>query len=314
MVKDSTFTTPNVGEEIVLMEWEDLLFQFLSGLTNGIIFFLIAAGLTLILGVLKIMNFAQGGIYMLGAYTAYTFMRLFGGTNLGFWITLIIAPIVVAVFFVILEIIFIRRFYDKPALYILLITYGILIATYDMARMIWGWIIKTAPMPPMFQRPIEILGGRYFPLYNVFLIFMGFSMFFLIWFIINKTAWGKTMRAAADDREMTAALGINVPWVFTSVFGFGAWIAAIGGALVAPMAGMAADMGIEAGIIAFIVVVIAGLGSLPGALLAAFICGEVQAFGILVLPELSIAFMYLALVIVLIIRPWGLFGRPLIIK
>ncbi|MCK4723837.1 MAG: branched-chain amino acid ABC transporter permease [Dehalococcoidia bacterium] len=295
------------------MEWGDLLFQFLSGLTTCMIYFLIAAGLTLILGVLKILNFAQGGIYMLGAYTTYTFIKLFGGTNLGFLLTLIIAPTAVAAFFCILEVLLLRRFYEKQALYVLLITYGILIATYDMARMIWGWIIKTAPMPPMFQRPVEII-GRFFPLYNVFLILMGFFMFFLIWFIIKKTTWGKTMRAAADDREMTAALGINVPLVFTSVFGLGAWIAAIGGALVAPMAGMAADMGIEAGIIAFIVVVIAGLGSLPGALLAAFICGEVQAFGILVLPELAIAFMYLVLVIVLIVRPWGLFGKPLIIK
>jgi len=290
-----------------------LMSQFLSGLTTAMIYFLIAAGLTLILGVLKIMNFAQGGIYMLGAYTCYTFIKLFGGTNSGFWLTLIIAPIAVAAFFSILEVVLMRRFYEKVPLYMLLLTYGILIATYDMARMLWGWIIKTAPMPPMFQRPVAIF-GHLFPLYNVFLIFMGIFMFFLIWFVIRRTAWGKMMRAAADDREMTAALGINVPLVFTSVFGFGAWIAAMGGALVAPMGGMAADMGIDAGIIAFIVVVIAGLGSLPGALLAAFICGEVQAFGILILPEFAIAFMYLVLVIVLIVRPWGLFGKPIIIK
>ena len=290
-----------------------LMSQFLSGLTTAMIYFLIAAGLTLILGVLKIMNFAQGGIYMLGAYTCYTFIKLFGGTNSGFWLTLIIAPIAVAAFFCILEVVLMRRFYEKVPLYMLLLTYGILIATYDMARMLWGWIIKTAPMPPMFQRPVAIF-GHLFPLYNVFLIFMGIFMFFLIWFVIRRTAWGKMMRAAADDREMTAALGINVPLVFTSVFGFGAWIAAMGGALVAPMGGMAADMGIDAGIIAFIVVVIAGLGSLPGALLAAFICGEVQAFGILILPEFAIAFMYLVLVIVLIVRPWGLFGKPIIIK
>jgi len=290
-----------------------LISQFLSGLTTAMIYFLIAAGLTLILGVLKIMNFAQGGIYMLGAYTCYTFIKAFGGTNSGFWLALVIAPLAVAAFFSILEAVLMRRFYEKVALYMLLLTYGVLIATYDMARMIWGWIIKTAPMPPMFQRAVKILGHP-FPLYNVFLILMGFFMFFLIWFVIRRTAWGKTMRAAADDREMTAALGINVPLVFTSVFGFGAWIAAMGGALVAPMAGMAADMGIDAGIIAFIVVVIAGLGSLPGALLAALICGEVQAFGILVLPEFAIAFMYLVLVIVLIVRPWGLFGKPITIK
>ena len=290
-----------------------LISQFLSGLTTAMIYFLIAAGLTLILGVLKIMNFAQGGIYMLGAYTCYTFIKAFGGTNSGFWLALVIAPLAVAAFFSILEAVLMRRFYEKVALYMLLLTYGVLIATYDMARMIWGWIIKTAPMPPMFQRAVKILGHP-FPLYNVFLILMGFFMFFLIWFVIRRTAWGKTMRAAADDREMTAALGINVPLVFTSVFGFGAWIAAMGGALVAPMAGMAADMGIDAGIIAFIVVVIAGLGSLPGALLAALICGEVQAFGILVLPELAIAFMYLVLIVVLIVRPWGLFGKPITIK
>lgn len=291
----------------------DILSQFMSGLTTAMIYFLIAAGLTLILGVLKIMNFAQGGIYMLGAYTTYSFIKLFGGTDLGFFLTLLIAPTVVAVFFCILEVLLLRWFYEKPALYTLLISYGILIVTYDLARMLWGWIIITAPMPPMFQRPLELF-GRFFPLYNVFLIFMGFFIFFLIWFIIKSTKLGKTMRAAADDREMTAALGINVPWVFTGVFGLGAWIAAIGGALVAPMAGMAADMGVEAGIIAFVVVVIAGLGSLPGALLASFIVGEVQAFGILILPEFAIAFMYLVMVVVLIIRPWGIFGKPVVIK
>jgi branched-chain amino acid transport system permease protein len=295
------------------MTGSEFLMQFMSGLTTAMIYFLIAAGLTLILGVLKIMNFAQGGIYMLGAYMSYTFIKLFGGTNYGFWLTLLIAPVLVAAFFCVVEVFLMRRFYEKPAIYILLMTYGVLIVTYDLARMTWGWIIMTAPMPPMFQRPIEIF-GFYFPLYNVFLIFMGLFIFTFIWFIINRTNWGKTMRAAADDREMTAALGINVPWVFTGVFGLGAWIAAIGGALVAPMAGMAADMGVDAGITAFIVVVIAGLGSLPGALLAAFICGEVQAFGILVLPELAIAFMYLVMIIVLIVRPWGLFGKPIIIK
>jgi branched-subunit amino acid ABC-type transport system permease component len=291
----------------------DILSQFLSGLTTAMIYFLIAAGLTLILGVLKIMNFAQGGIYMLGAYATYSVINLFGGTNLGFFLTLLIAPTLVALFFCILEVLLLRWFYEKAALYILLMTYGILIVTYDLARMLWGWIIITAPMPPMFQSPLELF-GRLFPLYNVFLIFMGFFIFFLIWFIIKRTKLGKTMRAAADDREMTAALGINVPWVFTGVFGLGAWIAAIGGALVAPMAGMAADMGVEAGIIAFVVVVIAGLGSLPGALLASFIVGEVQAFGILILPEFAIAFMYLVMVVVLIIRPWGIFGKPVVIK
>jgi len=285
----------------------------MSGLTTAMIYFLIAAGLTLILGVLKIMNFAQGGIYMLGAYTTYSFVKLFGGTDAGFWLTLLIAPTVVAAFFCLLEVFLLRWFYEKPALYILLMTYGILIVTYDLARMLWGWIILTAPMPPMFQQPLEIF-GLVFPLYNAFLIVMGFFVFSLIWFIIHKTKLGKTMRAAADDREMTAALGINVPWVFTGVFGLGAWIAAIGGALVAPMAGMAADMGVEAGIIAFVVVVIAGLGSLPGALLASFLVGEVQAFGILILPEFAIAFTYLVMVVVLIIRPWGLFGKPVVIK
>ena len=295
------------------MTGSEFLMQFMSGLTTAMIYFLIAAGLTLILGVLKIMNFAQGGIYMLGAYMSYTFIKLFGGTNYGFWLTLVIAPVLVAAFFCVVEVFLMRRFYEKRGIYILLMTYGVLIVTYDLARMSWGWIIKTAPMPPMFQRPVEIF-GLFFPLYNVFLILMGFFIFFLIWFIVNRTSWGKTMRAAADDREMTEALGINVPWVFTGVFGLGAWIAAIGGALVAPMAGLSADMGVEAGITAFIVVVIAGLGSLPGALLASFICGEVQAFGILVLPELAIAFMYLVMVIILIVRPWGLFGKPVIIK
>ena len=292
---------------------ETLIYQSISGLTTGMIYFLIAAGLTLILGTLKIVNFAQGSIYMLGAYTTYSLMKLFGHTNLGFWLTLAIAPIVVALFFCILEILLLRYFYEKSALYIVLLTYGVLVAMYDVARLIWGLMILIAPMPPMFGRAVEFKSFL-FPLYNIFLIIMGFSIAFLIWVVIHKTSWGKTIRAASDDREMTEVLGVNVPLLFTSVFGFGAWISAIGGALIAPMAGMAADMGFEAGIIAFIVVVIGGLGSIGGALLAAIICGEVQAFGIILLPELAIAFMYLVMVIVLILRPLGLFGKPMIIK
>ncbi len=292
---------------------ENLIYQSISGLTTGMIYFLIAAGLTLILGTLKVVNFAQGSIYMLGAYTTYSLMKLFGHTNFGFWLTLAIAPIVVALFFCILEILLLRYFYEKPALYILLLTYGVLVAMYDVARLIWGLMILTAPMPSMFGRAVEFKTFL-FPLYNIFLIIMGFSIAFLIWVVIHKTSWGKTIRAASDDREMTEVLGVNVPLVFTSVFGFGAWISAIGGALIAPMAGMASDMGVEAGIIAFIVVVIGGLGSIGGALLAAIICGEVQALGIIFLPELAMAFMYLVMVIVLILRPLGLFGKPVIIK
>jgi len=292
---------------------ENLIYQFVSGLTTGMIYFLIAAGLTLILGTLKVVNFAQGSIYMLGAYTTYSLMRLFGHTSLGFWLTLAIAPTGVALFFCFLEIVLLRHFYEKAAIYILLLTYGVLVAMYDVVRLVWGLMILTAPMPPMFQRAVEFKGFL-FPLYNIFLIIMGFSIAFLIWAVLHNTSWGKTIRAASDDRGMTEVLGVNVPLVFTSVFGFGAWVAAIGGALVAPMAGMASDMGIEAGITAFIIVVIGGLGSIGGALLAAIICGEVQAIGILVLPELAVAFMYLVMVVVLIWRPLGLLGKPVIIK
>jgi len=209
---------------------ENLIYQSISGLTTGMVYFLIAAGLTLILGTLKVVNFAQGSIYMLGAYTTYSLMKAFGHTNAGFGVTLAIAPIAVALFFCLLEIILLRHFYEKAALYVLLLTYGVLVSMYDVARLVWGLMILTAPMPPMFARALEFRSFL-FPLYNIFLIVMGLSIAFLIWILIHKTSCGKTIRAASDDREMTEVLGINVPLVFTLVFGFGAWISAIGGAL-----------------------------------------------------------------------------------
>jgi branched-subunit amino acid ABC-type transport system permease component len=294
---------------MTLPEPSFLLIQSLSGLTYAMYLFLIVFGLSLIFGILRVLNFAHGSFYMLGAYLTYQFVSYFIDSPAHFWWAVLFASISVALIGGIIERLFLSRLYVREELNQLLFTYALVMILGDFAKIIWGTGQLSIPRPAMLKGAVNIL-GNFFPEYNVFIIFLGLGIALLFWLILNRTRWGRIIRAAALDREMLGSLGINVRWLFTIVFSIGAWLAGLGGALVSPIAAIVPGMDVEIIINVFIVVVIGGLGSFWGTLLGALVLGQVISFGILVLPRLAIVFIYVLMAVVLIIRPWGLLGKP----
>ena len=287
-----------------------VVLQLLNGLTNAMFIFLIASGLSIIFGVLGILNFAHGSLYMLGAYATYQCVSLFVDFPGQFWWAVIAASVAVALLGGIIERLLLRRLYHQEELNQLLLTYALVLVLGDLARFIWGVDQLSVSRPAVLRGAVEIL-GQYFPKYNVFILFLGPCVAFLFWFFMLRTRWGRMVRAAALDRETLGALGVNVDRLFTVVFMIGSWLGALGGALVAPVITIRPGMDVEIIINAFIVVVIGGLGSFWGTFLGALIVGPVYALGILVFPRLSMIFIYVIMVVVLMTRPWGLLGRPL---
>lgn len=287
-----------------------LLIQSLSGLTYAMFLFLIASGLSLIFGILRVLNFAHGSFYMVGAYLTYQFVSMFMDTPGVFWYAVIFASLSVAIIGGIIERFFLSRLYVREELNQLLFTYALVFIIGDFAKIIWGTGQLSISRPPLLKGAVKIF-DQYFPEYNIFVIFLGLGIVILFWLILNRTRWGRIIRAAALDREMIGSLGINVNWLFTVVFAIGAWLAGLGGALVAPIAAIVPGMDVEIIINVFIVVVIGGLGSFWGTLLGALVLGQVISFGILILPRLAIVFIYILMTVVLILRPWGLLGKPL---
>lgn len=287
-----------------------LLIQSLSGLTYAMFLFLIASGLSLIFGVLGVLNFAHGSFYMLGAYLTYQFVSYFTNAPGQFWWAAIFGALSVAVIGGVIERLFLRRLYIREELNQLLFTYALVLLISDFAKILWGTGQHSISRPPILKGAVKIL-DQYFPEYNIFIIILGPCIALLFWFILHRTRWGRVIRAAALDREMLGALGVNVNWLFTIVFTIGAWLAGLGGALVAPIAAIVPGMDVEIIINVFIVVVIGGLGSFWGTLLGSLILGQVISFGILVFPRLSMVFIYILMALVLILRPWGLLGKPL---
>ena len=302
------------------MSLDAIAVQFLNGLAGASTLFLIAVGLSLIFGVTRIVNFAHGSFYMLGIYVAYTVVARIGGTMFGFWASILIAALVVAVIGVIVELLLLRRIYQAPELFQLLATFAIVLIVRDATLAIWGPEDLLGPRAPGLKGSIEVL-GRQFPQYDLVLIFIGPAVLALLWFILSRTRFGVLIRAATQDREMVGALGVNQAWLFTAVFALGAFLAALGGALQAPRE--PANLGLDLVAIgeAFVVVVVGGMGSIPGAFLAALLIAEIKAMcfaiGQTTLFGVSISFSKLTLVVeflvmaaVLIWRPWGLMGRP----
>lgn len=287
-----------------------VVLQLLNGLTNAMFIFLIASGLSIIFGVLGVLNFAHGSLYMLGAYATYQCVSLFVDSPGQFWWAVIAASVAVALLGGIIERLLLRRLYHQEELNQLLLTYALVLVLGDLARFIWGVDQLSVSRPAVLRGAVEIL-GQYFPKYNVFILFLGPCVAFLFWFFMLRTRWGRMVRAAALDRETLGALGVNVDRLFTVVFMIGSWLGALGGALVAPVITIRPGMDVEIIINAFIVVVIGGLGSFWGTFLGALIVGPVYALGILVFPRLSMIFIYVIMVVVLMTRPWGLLGRPL---
>ncbi len=281
--------------------------QFLSGLTSAMFLFLLAAGLSLIFGVSRVINVSHGAFYMLGAYLLVTVGRLTTLDATGFVLLAIVGSILVGLFGGLLEILILRHVYKGGMLFVALVTFGMLAVIEETAKIIWGAELTTATKPASLEGAAQVFGGA-LPHYNIMLITAGLLLALGVWAVVEKTRFGLLIRAASMDREMLSALGIDVPRVFTVTFAFGAGLAGLAGILAAPMVSISPSMGSSIIIEAFAVVVIGGLGSLPGSLLGAFIVGEALAFGILALPGLALVMVYLLMAIILILRPEGLLG------
>ncbi|MBI4608801.1 MAG: branched-chain amino acid ABC transporter permease [Candidatus Rokubacteria bacterium] len=286
------------------MEVSSFVLFFLNGLTFGMLLFLIASGLSLIFGVLGVLNFAHGTLYMLGAYLTYTAVRVFGD----FWLALLVAPIVVAGFGAGIEILLLRPVYRRPVPYQLLLTFGVILVVTDLVKMIWGMTYYSIPYPHPLSGSIPVF-GRGFPKYNLFIIFSGLLVAFGLWLFLQRTRIGTQVRAAAVDREMADALGVPVPRLFTAVFALGSWLGGLGGAMASPLGSLSLDMAVRVIVEAFAVVVIGGLGSFPGAILGSILIGQLEAFGILLIPRFHMAFIFMLMTVVLIVRPRGLLGK-----
>ncbi len=280
--------------------------QFISGATFGMVLFLLALGLALIFGVLRVVNFAHGSLYMVGAFLGYFVWEWLRGMALSFWVSVIAAGVLVALLGLVLEYL-LRPIYDREHSDQILFTYGFVLIIGDLVKMLWGGQYRSVPRPPGFEGRLE-LGGVVVPTYNLLLIAVGAAAGLGLWLLLARTRLGKIIRAAVADREMVGILGIRLPRLFATVFGIGAFLAGAGGLLAAPLGSIGTGMDVEIIVAVFAVVIVGGMGSFLGAALASLIIGEVYTFGILILPQAAQVFMFLVMVVVLIVRPQGLLG------
>ncbi len=281
--------------------------QLLTGLANAAALFLVASGLSLIFGVTRIVNFAHGSFYMLGAFIGYSLMQVLPGI-FGFWGSVLLAGLAVGMIGVIVEICVLRPVYRAPELFQLVATFGVILVIQDLALLIWGPDDILGPRSPGLKGIVRILGEPV-PKYDLALIAITPFVLFSLWYLINKTRIGILVRAATQDREMVGALGVNQAWLFTGVFFLGATLAGLGGAIQLPKGG--ADLLMDFNILAaiFVVVVIGGMGSLPGAYVAAVLISVLNVFGVTYLPQSTLVLMFVVMAVVLVIKPYGLFGR-----
>jgi len=284
---------------------DNIAFQGLIGLSLAMYLWLLSAGLTIIFGVLGVLNFAHGSLYMVGAYLAFTFYGLLG---LPFWVAVGLSLLGVGLLGIIMERGFLSRLYGIDEAYQLLLTFGFILILDDAVKIIWGGVFKIPPIPEFLDGAWSLL-GRPFPVYNTFLIGIGLAVAVLLWFLFERTWWGRTVRATASDREMANAIGVNVPRIFTGVFALGAMLAALGGALGTPVRVVAPGIGAAMIIQAFIITVIGGLGNLKGAFVGSLIVGILSAYGTLFFPVFELFFIFVIMAVVLLIRPQGLFTR-----
>jgi len=290
------------------LTFDILLVQVINGLFIAAGIYLVASGLSLVFGVLGILNFAHGSFYMYGAFFVFTWIGFKLG---GFWPALLIAPFAVVIVGIATEIVFLRPIYKADPLYQLLLTYGLVLMFGDMVKLIWGADNQSVARPPGFEGTIDIFGAL-FPSYQVFvLIPIGIATIIGLYLLLNHTQIGNVVRAATQDREMVGALGINVRLLYTGVFAIGAFLGGLGGAVLAPMGALYPGMDFDVIIEVFLVVVLGGLGSMAGTALGALIYGELKSLGILLVPDLESVFIYVLMVIVLLARPQGLLGKRL---
>ncbi len=287
-----------------------LIIQILNSLFYASVLFLIAAGLSLIFGVMRIVNMAHGTFYAVGAFaTAWLVGRAIAAGVPAGW-TFLLIPVgaaAVALLGIIVEPLLLRPFYRRAEEYQLLVTFGLLLILEDVIRFLWGGLPLSAD-PIMDALPIIRVGGIVYPAYNLVVIGVGIAAALLLWIVIYRTKFGVLLRATSQDRRMASALGLNVGLVYVSAFAIGCFMAGLGGAIIVPTQAAVLGMGIDALILAFVVVVIGGLGSLQGALVGALIVSFVRTAGIQFFPEIELAVLYLIAALVLLVKPTGLFG------
>ena len=281
--------------------------QATGGLIIGMLLFLVAAGLTLIFGVLKVINFTHGSFYMLGAYFALTIFKLTDS----YAITVLGAALATGLVGLVFERLFISRVYGHNVLMQLLVCYGFILIFDDVVKIVWGPEFKSMGMPAIFQVPPLFIAGGVVPPFYLFLVIVTMAIGAALWFVIEKTRFGKTVRAAAHNPGMVSALGINTGVLFGLVFALGGLLAGFAGALAAPVRSLTPGMGFSILIESFIVTVIGGMGSIVGAFVGSLMIGLIRTFGSLGFPLFTEGLMYLFMVIILIAKPTGLFGKEL---
>jgi branched-chain amino acid transport system permease protein len=286
-----------------MMSPQIALQQVLNGLTLGFMYLIMALGLALIFGLMEVINFAHGALYMLGAYFGLTCVKLTGN----FWLSLAVAPLLVGALGVLLELLAFRPLYGRSPLYHILLTFGLVLIIGNAAELVWGKAYHLLPQPPALQGLVRFLGVTY-PAYRLFVLLVGMGLALAFWGMLKHSRLGLIIRAGAYDRELVRAFGSDISRYFTLVFGIGAAMAAAAGVLMAPILSVHPHMGDGMIITTFIVVVVGGLGSLPGTALAAILIGLLESFSKITFPTLTGATMYLVMLAVLLLRPQGLFG------
>jgi branched-chain amino acid transport system permease protein len=286
------------------------LFMLINGLCQGMLLFIIASGLSLVFGVLRVINFAHGSLYMIGAFLAYSLSTLLtGGSVLNFLVLLIVAPPAIAVLGLLLEVSLFRRVYREEHLLQLLLTYALVLILDDLVRVIWGGDPRSVARPDLLAGSVNVLGMA-LPSYNVFILVIGPLIAVGLWMLLYRSRAGNLIRAAVTYPDTLGALGVNVSWVMTATFMLGCWLAGLGGVLMSALANIDLGIGMEKIIECFAVVVIGGLGSIGGALLGSLIIGVGTTLFQLPFGRWALVFPYAVMALVLVIRPWGLFGKP----
>ena len=279
--------------------------QASTGLIVGALLFLVAAGLTLIFGVLGVINFAHGSFYMLGAYFALSAYRLSGS----FALSVVVAGLGVGLFGLLLERLFMRRVYNADVLMQLLVCYAFILILDDVVKIVWGPNFQSMGMPEAFQAPPLLIGGGIVPIFYIYLMAAAGVIALVLWAILSKTRIGKIVRAAAHNPSMTSALGLNTSLIYAGVFAFGGMLAGLAGGLAAPVRSMSPGMGFSILIESFIVTVIGGMGSVSGALVGALMIGLIRSFGSIGFPLFVEGTMFFAMAVILIVKPSGLLGK-----
>jgi len=290
-----------------------ILSQLFNGLVWGILLGLLAVGLTIIFGALDIINFAHGVLYMVGAYSAYTFSlvitQVLGTTTGNFWIALFFAPILVGLLGVIVEIFLFRPMYDRDIIYQFLLTFGLALVIQELVIIVWGSMPMSFPTPKILRGVVD-MGFMFYPKYRLFLLVLTPLIMIAIWLFLEKTKYGSIIRAGTEDKEMVTLLGINIRRVFTMIFSFGAAMAGLAGALAGPVLGnLQPELGNTVLLPSFVVVVLGGMGSFPGAILGAILVGLTKGITTMIWAPASQVVVFALMALILIFRPQGLLGK-----